>query len=110
MDRKKGSVVEKMNALEEEFRNSIRESLKKRFKERRGQVEIIADILFAARDGALKTEIVYTANLNFKRVKSYLDYLEDKGLLENSGPFYKSTERGEEFLRTHHLLKGILLT
>ena len=110
MDRRKGSVVEKMNALEEESRNSIRESLKKRFKERRGQVEIIADILFAARDGALKTEIVYTADLNFKRVKSYLHYLEDTGLLENSGPLYKVTERGEEFLRAYHLLKGILRT
>jgi predicted transcriptional regulator len=106
--RRNGSAVEKMNVLEEEFRTSIRESLKKRFKERRGNVEIIADVLFVARYGATKTEIVHKANLNFTRLKSYLDYLEGKGFLENSGPFYSSTEKGKNFLREYQLVKGIL--
>jgi predicted transcriptional regulator len=94
MDRRKDFAAEKTNVLEEELRNRVTESLKKRFKERRGKVEILADVLFVARYGATKTEIVYKANLNFRRLKSYLDYLEGKGLLANSGPFYSSTERG----------------
>jgi len=89
---------------------SLRSDALKSSKNRRGQVEIIADILSAARDGALKTQIVYKANLNFARVKSYLDYLEEKGLLENSGPIYTLTERGKKFLLDYQTMKETLLT
>jgi len=88
----------------------LRRDALKSSKNRRGKVEIIADILSAARDDALKTEIVYKVNLNFTRVKSYLDYLEEKGLLENSGPLYKLTERGEKFLLYYQTMKETLLT
>lgn len=74
----------------------------------RTKLEILAEILLAAHTGATKTEIVYRANLNFQRAKRYLTYLEDKGLLENSGPQYKSTERGNAFLRNIQLMKEIL--
>jgi predicted transcriptional regulator len=74
--------------------------------ERRGRLEITAEVLSVAGNGAGKTEIVYKANLNFKRLKRYLDDLEEKGLLENSGPFYKTTERGREFLRDYHQMMG----
>ncbi|MBE9594879.1 MAG: winged helix-turn-helix domain-containing protein, partial [Proteobacteria bacterium] len=47
---------------------------------------------------AKKTPIVYKANLNFKRVDAYLPYLVDKGLIENTGAVYKTTEKGKEFL------------
>ena len=59
----------------------MRESRKERFKERRGRLEIIADILLVARGEAKKTAIVYKANLNFKKVERYLPYLEEKGLI-----------------------------
>jgi predicted transcriptional regulator len=98
-----------MIALEENLRNSRRESLKKR-EERRGRLEIIADVLFVARYGATTTEIGYKANLNPMQVKSYIDYLEEKGLLEESGPLYKLSERGKGFLREYQMVKETLPT
>jgi len=63
-----------------------------------------------ARFGATIPEIVYKADINFTWVKSYLDYLEEKGLLEYSGPLYKPTERGKEFLRYYQMVKETVLT
>ena len=91
--------------LEEKLRNGVRESLKKRFKERRSKLEILADILLVSKSGAGKTEIVYKANLNFERLRSYLAYMEANGLLENLGSIYKSTERGKKFLRDYQMIK-----
>jgi predicted transcriptional regulator len=95
-----------MNVLDEMLRNGE----KVRSKERRDRVEIMAEILFAARKGATKTEMVYKANLNFKRVKSYLDYLEEKRLLENSDTLYTLTERGKELLHGYQRVKEILFS
>lgn len=78
--------------------------------ERRSRLEIIADILSVARNGATKTEIEYIANLNFARVKRYLTYLEANGFLENSGHFYQSTKRGVEFLRDYQMMRELLRT
>jgi predicted transcriptional regulator len=80
-----------------------------RSREQRSKLDIMADILFVARNGANKTEIVYKANLNFTRVKSYLTYLENRGLIEISGPLYQSTAKGNEFLRDYQQMKEILL-
>ena len=69
-----------------------------RVKERRGRAEIIVDILSAAMREAKETQIVYQANLNFRRARKYLPYLEEKGLIENMGSEYKTTEKGKQFL------------
>ena len=45
----------------------MRDNHKERVKERRGRLEIIADILLVARGEAKKTAIVYIANLKFTR-------------------------------------------
>ncbi len=80
------------------------------FKERRGRLEIIADILLVAKGGAKKTAIVYKANLNFGRARKYLLYLEAKGLIENKNMSneYQTTERGEEFLHDYLKMKKSL--
>ena len=96
--------------LEEALKSGLRESLARRFKARRGKVEIMADILTVTRGGARKTEIVYKANLNFTRVVRYIPLLEERGLMENSGLVYKTTAKGEEFLRDYHKLKELLVT
>ena len=86
---------------------SVEESFKEGFEERRGRLEIIADILSVAMEEAKKTEIVYRANLNFERAGKYLPYLEEKGLIENEnmGREYKTTEKGREFLRDYQKMK-----
>ncbi|MBE9593169.1 MAG: winged helix-turn-helix domain-containing protein [Proteobacteria bacterium] len=77
-------------------------------KERRSRMDIIADILSVAGEEAKKTHIVYRANLNFARVDEYLQYMVDKGLIEKKSREYKTTERGEEFLRTYLEMTGRL--
>ena len=91
--------------MEEHIKERRRESLKDSFKKRRGKLEIIIDILSVAMKDAKKTEIVYKANLNFKRVGNYLPYLEEKGLIENMGSEYKTTEKGKQFLRDYRKMK-----
>jgi predicted transcriptional regulator len=43
-----------MNIMEEKLRNGVKDSLRQRFKEQRGKLEIMADILSVARNGACK--------------------------------------------------------
>jgi len=55
----------------------------------RNKVEIAAQVLKVAADGAKKTHIMYGANLSFDQLEKYLKLLLDKGLLDG-----RSTERG----------------
>ncbi len=73
---------------------------------RRNDLDIQADILRVALDrgGALKTQIVYQANLNFKIVKGYLEGLIGSGLLELTGPRYYPTDRATAFLEAYENL------
>jgi predicted transcriptional regulator len=62
------------------------------------------DILEVACNGATKTEIVYRANLNFKQVQKFLDFLIKKGLLvtsSNKRKRYMTTEKGKEFINRY---------
>jgi predicted transcriptional regulator len=68
---------------------------------RRESVDICRDILQLTRNGAIKTRIVYGANLNFKIVKGYLSKLLSLGLLEESRESrkrYRTTKRGLDFI------------
>lgn len=100
-----GSII-----LEEELKDSVKGSLMCGFKERRGRLEIIAAVLSVTRNGSRKTEIVYKTNLNFARLDRYLLYLKEKELIENSESIYKTTEKGEEFLRDYQTIEELLLT
>jgi predicted transcriptional regulator len=58
---------------------------------------IVSQILEACTEGAGKTRIVYSSNLNFTTIIPYLDMLVKGGLLEVvSGPRlkYQTTDRG----------------
>ncbi len=74
---------------------------------RRNDLDICADILVAAKNGAKKTHIVYRANLNFRIVKSYLRRLLEIGLLRFSSDnrLFTTTEEGFDFLRRYNDLK-----
>lgn len=71
-------------------------------RKRRDRIQIIEDILTAAEDprGALKTHLVYRANLNFMRLEQYLTYLLENELLEVSGEDdrYYLTSKGRNFI------------
>ena len=90
--------------IKERASENLNLNFKGRVKKRRGRAEIIADILSAAMKEAKKTQIVYKANLNFRRARKYLPYLEEKGLIENIGSEYKTTEKGKQFLQDYQKL------
>ncbi|TQD23478.1 winged helix-turn-helix domain-containing protein [Methanolobus vulcani] len=64
---------------------------------RRSRTAISVEILKTALEGAKKTHIVYSANLNFDMVNRYLEMLEEKGLIERKGNLYVTTSKGKEF-------------
>ena len=68
---------------------------------KRNREEIISQILNVCRNGAIKTRVVYQANLNFKTVEPYLDLLVKNNLLEvqqGEKKMYETTEKGETLL------------
>lgn len=81
-----------------------------RVNSRRCSVEVIADILHIARNGARKTRIVYGANINFKLLNNYLKRLERSGLITTDprdGAIIKTTEKGREYLRQYESLRKL---
>lgn len=74
---------------------------------RRSHVEISAEILRIARRGAIRTRIVYGANLNFHILRKYVKNLCREGLVEFDGELVKTTEKGERYLERYYSLKQI---
>jgi len=80
---------------------------------RRGRFEIIGEILTLTADGtdgAVKTSIVYRANLNFNIANRYLNLLLQEGMVRVVGGStvkYRITERGVKFLDMYKNLKGM---
>ena len=73
---------------------------------RRSRVEVIAEILGEALEGANKTRLMYRCNLNFGRFNRYLKELLDAGLIERvaANPdaglvLYRTTDKGRELLK-----------
>ena len=80
---------------------------------KRGFFEILAEILKSLTEGELpRTHIVYSANLNFKRLPAYLASLEKIGLIEkvrsDNGFKYRITEKGNAFLRRYQDMVSML--
>jgi len=74
---------------------------------RRNNLDINADILRTASSGALKTKIVYQANLNFKIVKRYLKDLLERKFLAFNEPRYFTTDKGNSYLKRYEDLKSL---
>ena len=80
---------------------------------RRGEFQILANILELARDGANKTRILYQANLNYAQLTRYLSILVEKDLLEevegtNRNRVYQTTEKGLELLDKIRKIESLL--
>ena len=65
---------------------------------RRSRMDIVVDVLEAAKNGVNKTAIVYRTNLNFTLAEKYLELLEKQGLLENKSDKYITSDKGKVFL------------
>jgi predicted transcriptional regulator len=73
---------------------------------RRDRHDIVAEILKTAREGRIKTHIMYKAKLSYSQINAYLQLLVDKGFLENntvirkrqSITLYKTTPKGVYFI------------
>jgi predicted transcriptional regulator len=81
---------------------------------RRDRLFIIAEILEIARDGTLKTQIMYRANLSFTQLNDYLKFMLKINLLgkilENEKEMYKATEKGLDFLQRYQEIIDLLRT
>jgi len=65
----------------------------------RSRLQIVADILFVARDGAKKTQIMRRANLSYRLLGRYLPDVIEAGLVRfGDAGSYTLTPRGGEFL------------
>lgn len=81
--------------------------------ERRSQLEIVFDILKAIQDkgGKIKpTHLLYKSNLSHKRMKGYVDDLQQKGFMtadvnEDERSMYTITDKGLKFLEEYRKVK-----
>ena len=84
------------------------------FVERRGRdrLYIIAEILEIAKDGTLKTQVMYRANLSFAQLNDYLGFMLKTSLLnkvsENDKAIYRATTKGLDFLQHYYELRRLL--
>jgi predicted transcriptional regulator len=79
---------------------------------RRDRMLIMAEILEVAVDGALKTQMLYRANLSFAQLNEYLRLLLDLKLLEKVGnngkTMYKTTSKGARYLQRYKEIRDLL--
>jgi predicted transcriptional regulator len=68
---------------------------------RRDKHDIVLDILKIARSAKRKTHIMYKAKLSYDQLKTYLELLNDRGLLESNDGFYRTTSKGLDFIKTY---------
>jgi len=66
---------------------------------KRDQLEIVTDILESVSKGYnSKSALKKNANLSFTILKKYLDYLKEKGYIEEKGSSFVITEKGLKVL------------
>ena len=81
---------------------------------RRDRLYIIAEILEIAREGTLKTQVMYRANLSFTQLNDYLRFMLRISLLdkvsENNKDIYQATVKGMDFLQRYREIVELLKT
>jgi len=79
---------------------------------RRDRMFIMAEVLEVAIDGALKTQLMYRANLSFAQLNEYLRLLSDLRLLETvestQKKVYKTTAKGIRYLQSYREIRELL--
>jgi len=81
-------------------------------RKRRDRLYIIAEILTISKDGCLKTQIMYRANLSFAQLNEYLSFLIKMDLLkvknENRRNMYRTTAKGDKYLEKYKDIANLL--
>jgi predicted transcriptional regulator len=83
---------------------------------RRDRHDIVAEILKTAREGRIKTHIMYKAKLSYSQINTYLKLLVEKGFLENNTvrkrrqtvTLYKTTPKGMQFIDNIETVNNLL--
>ncbi|NWG10733.1 hypothetical protein HXY33_03140 [Candidatus Bathyarchaeota archaeon] len=79
---------------------------------RRDKLYIVAEILEIVKEGVLKTQIMYRANLSFTQLNEYLGFMIKNELIEknllNDKDIYKATEKGLSFLQRYREITELL--
>ncbi len=79
---------------------------------RRDKLVIMAEIMSISKNGALKTQIMYKANLSFAQLNDYLNLLAQTNLLEKfpyqGKEIYKATQKGLDFLERQQEIMELL--
>ena len=79
---------------------------------RRDKLLIMAEIIDHTQKGALKTQIMYKANLSFAQLSQYLQFLTRKNLIEKASiegkEFYKATQKGIDFMEKQQQVVNML--
>jgi predicted transcriptional regulator len=82
------------------------------YQKRRDKLYIIAEILEIAKEGTLKTQIMYRANLSFTQLNDYLKFMLRINLLDkttnNDKDRYETTGKGSDFLRIYGEITELL--
>lgn len=90
----------------------MHKTMKRKERKRRDRLYIIAEILKMAKNGSLKTHLMYGANLSFAQLTDYLSFLISTGLLktvkEDNKLLYKTTSKGLEFLTNYEKIISLL--
>jgi predicted transcriptional regulator len=78
----------------------------------RTKVEIVASILKVAGNRTLKTHIMYKANLSYRQLERYLNFLETNGMLartlEDNILMFQVTKKGIEYLKDYERISTYL--
>ena len=84
----------------------------------RSRIDIIANILQAANEGAKKTHVMYRCNLSFRQLNAYLEFLVEMGFLETitmktenkeNAQLFRTTRKGRDLVEAYHNLKALLV-
>ena len=75
---------------------------------RRCRIDIIADILKAAKDGNKRTKLVYETNLNFTIFQEYFTLLVETGLIEQFNKKIYTSDRGLQYIRHYDELDELM--
>jgi len=74
-------------------------------RQRRSNIEIMAEMLKVGENGAGKTEIMYSVNMSYRQIQKYLGFLIthefiDKVEVGNPVVTYRVTDKGQSLLRS----------